>query len=310
MKRRVSVSSSSPMPFYLSLMLLMGLVISSFVQRSSLALVFSAFVWFFFVTIVPNLATMIPDFVGDRARVYQTANPRLAQLAKDEDAAIKKLKDPRDTDNWEPKDPMALYHYPINNSRGGRTAFECHFGDAKYYDKVGNFFGQLIPLSLKLAARRPDIWRQYLRYRDHQAALARGLAFLSPAAVFQNTVEFVSGTSEADYNHFISLASQYRNTFLDYLARKTAFTSWRWFTTDPDDGDPPWTILATGKTPDDMAATGENPQEVINRWSHDSALWARFIQIEQDRGKNTGASWPYFSRSTRSAASARRECSS
>jgi len=268
---------------YLSLMLLAGLVISSAFQRSSLALVFSTFVWFVFVTIVPNLATMLPDFTGDRARVHQVAKEGLTQLEKEQDEAGRKLKDPRDPGN----DPKALYYYAINNNWGGRTAFECHFGDAKYYDRLREFFGQLIPLCAKFAGRRAEVWRRYLRYRELQAALARKLAFLSPTAVFQNTLDIVSGTSKEDYNHFIALAAQYRNTFLEYLARKNAFASWRWFTGDPDDGDRPWTLLAVGKTADDMAATGEKAEDVLNRWAHDQTAWAKFIQIETEREKNT-----------------------
>jgi hypothetical protein len=269
---------------YLSLMLLVGLVISSFFQRSSIALVFSTFAWFFFVTIVPNLATMIPDFVGDRASVYQTARENLTQLNKEEGKASDKLKDPRDFDPK--KEPTALFYYAINNNWGGSTAFECHFGAPRFYDQVRDYFEQRIPLAEKYAAARADVWRRYLRYRDRQARLARGLAFLSPSAVFQNAETFVCGTSEADYNHYIALASQYRDTFLGYLMGKGAFSSWRWFTGDPDDGDKPWTILAAGKTPDEMAATGEDPMTVLNNWSHDQVAWARFIQIEQDRPKN------------------------
>jgi len=270
---------------YLSLMLLVGLLISSFVQRSSVALVFATFVWFFFVAIVPNLATMIPDFVGRRAEVFDAANERMVRVDREEEAAEKQFQDTRDFDDK--KQPMFLYHYAINNDSGGTTAFECHFGDAKFYDLVADFFGKRIPLAMKYASKRADLWREYLRYRDRQAVWARALAFLSPTAVFEDLEKFLSGTSEADYNHFLALGAQYRNTFIGYLQSKGAFTSWRWFTTDPDDGDPPWTILATGKTPDEMEATGQDPMAVLNAWSKDKDKWQKFIQIEMDRGKNT-----------------------
>ncbi len=80
---------------YLSLMLLVGLLISSFLARSSVALVVATFAWFLFVTVVPNLATMIPDFVGSRASVFQQANEGLRQASRDQDAAFDALKDPR-----------------------------------------------------------------------------------------------------------------------------------------------------------------------------------------------------------------------
>jgi ABC-type transport system involved in multi-copper enzyme maturation permease subunit len=269
---------------YLTVMLLMGLVVSAFVHRSFVALVFCTFAWFLFVTIVPNLTSMIPQFTGRRGQVYDAAQEKMQQVGKERDAAVKQLRDPRNFD--EKKEPMFLYHYAINNNWGGFTAFECHFGDATFYELTRDFFGQLIHLSLRLAAKRADIWREYIRYRERQAAEARGLSFFSPTAVFRNAAAFASGTSQADYNHFLSLAGQYRNTFIGYLQRKGAFNSWRWFTVDPDDGDRPWTMLYLGKTAEEMIATGENPQDVLNRWLHDKTAWAGFIKIEQDRDRS------------------------
>jgi ABC-type transport system involved in multi-copper enzyme maturation permease subunit len=257
---------------YLSLMLLVGLVVSSFAQRSSLALVFVTFFWFFFVTIVPNLATMFPDFVGKRASVYQRAREGVRQTDKEQEAAFNAVKDPR-------RD-FSFYFAPTN-SGGSWTAFECRWGDRKYYDQLRNYFGQLIPLSLKFAAKRADYWREYIRYREGQAALARGLSFLSPSAVFQNTATFVSGTSGADYKHYIDLASQYRRTFLGYLERKQTFTSYRWFTEDPPDKDNSWTTALFGKTADEMTASGADPAKVINSMLRDPAMWKKIGQLEE-----------------------------
>jgi len=257
---------------YLSLMLLVGLVISSFAQRPSLALVFAAFAWFFFVTVVPNLASMIPDFVGERGRIYQTAMEGLKQIEKEQWAAADAVKDPRDGFS---------FYYAINNNWGGFTAFECSMGDRKFYDQLREFFGQRIPMSLKFASRRAEVWRQYIRYRERQAAIARGLSFLSPSAVFQNAMGFASGTSQADYKHFISLATQYRNTFLDYLQRNDTFTSRRWFTQDPPDQDRSWTTIFLGKTADELTASGAKPDDVANKMIRDQTTWAKIGELEK-----------------------------
>jgi ABC-type transport system involved in multi-copper enzyme maturation permease subunit len=268
---------------YLTVMLLVGLVVSAFSQRSFVALVFCTFTWFLFVTIAPNLASMIPQFTGRRGQVYEAAQKKMEQVEQEQEAAVKQLRDPRNFD--EKKEPMFLYHYAINNSWGGFTAFECHFGSAAFYDQTRDFFSQLIQLSLRLAAKRADIWREYIRYRERQAAEARVLSFFSPSAVFRNAAACATGTSQLDYNHFIYLAGQYRNTFIGYLQRKGAFSTWRWFTPDFADGDQPWTVLYLGKTAEEMIATGENPQDVLNRWLHDKEAWARFLQHEQTRDR-------------------------
>jgi hypothetical protein len=257
---------------YLSLMLLVGLVISSFAQRSSLALVFAAFAWFFFVTVVPNLATMIPDFVGERGRIHQTAMEGLKQIEREQGTAADAVQDPREGFS---------FYYAINNNWGGFTAYECSMGDRKFYDQLREFFGQRIPMSLKFAAHRAEVWRQYIRYRERQAAIARGLSFLSPSAVFQNAMGFASGTSQADYKHFITLASQYRNTFLDYLGRKGAFTSRRWFTQDPPDQDRSWTTIFLGKTADELTASGAKPDDVANKMIRDQTTWAKIGELEK-----------------------------
>ena len=268
---------------YLSLLLLVGLVISGFVQRSSIALVLSAFVWFFFVAIVPNLATMVPDFVGDRGRVYQTATEGLRQADRDLESALRGIPDPRDLESQQPRDPMALYYFAVNNNGGGLTAYACRIGDAKYYERLRHYFGeQLIPLALKFASRRAEVWRQYVRYRERQAAMARGLSFLSPGAALSNSAAFLGGTSDADYEHFIALATQYRNAFLNYLRGKGAFDSRRWFTEDPPGVDHSWPTLLLGKTADEMAATGQNPEDVINRIVNDPETWAKMEQMDKD----------------------------
>jgi len=258
---------------FLSLMLLVGLVISSFVQRSSIALVFATFVWFFFVTIVPNLATMLPDFVGKRAGVYETARAGLRQTDREQEAAVRAVKDPREG---------FTFHYAISNNTGSLTEFECNFGDRTFYDQLRQFFGQVIPLSLRFAARRADLWREYIRYRYRQAALARGLSFFSPTAVFKNTLAYASGTSEADYTHFIDLATQYRRTFLAYLQRKDAFNSRRWFTPDPPDQDWSWTVIMLGKTAEEFEASGAKPEDVANRMAHEPGFYSKFEQFEKE----------------------------
>jgi ABC-type transport system involved in multi-copper enzyme maturation permease subunit len=263
---------------YLSMMLLVGLVVSSFAQRTSLALVLVTFFWFFFVTIVPNLAQMVPDFVGQRASVYQKARQGLRQVGREQEAAFHAIKDP--SDNFS-------FYVAISNNGGGWTQYECQYGDRKFYDQLRNYFAQVIPLSLKFAARRAAMWREYIHYRTQQAGQARALSFFSPTAVFQNTATFVSGTSAADYGHYIDLASRYRRTFLDYLANKKAFNSYRWFTEDPPDKDRNWAPMLFGKTADEMTASGADPVKLLNAAIHDPAVWKKFGAEDEKRRQRT-----------------------
>jgi hypothetical protein len=266
---------------YLSLMLLVGLVISCFAQRSSLALVFAAFFWFFFVVIVPNLATMVPDFVGDRASVYQRARQGLRDTDREQEGLVKEIKDPR-------LDMSVGFYLAINNSSGSYTQYECRWGDRKYYEMLVASFSKIIPLSLRMASKRAEIWREYIRYRERQASQARVLSFFSPTSVLVNTDGYLSGTSPADYQRYIALASQYRKTFLDYLARKNAFSSYRWFTEDPPDEDRCWTTLLLGKTADEMTASGAKLEETINGVLNDPETFKKAAQFDTEAQKSPG----------------------
>ena len=112
--------------------------------------------------------------------------------------------------------------------------------------------------------------------------MARGLSFLSPGAVLSNSAGFLAGTSDADYEHFIALATQYRSTFLNYLRGKRAFDSRRWFTEEPEGTDYSWTTVLLGKTADEMAATGQDPADVINKLLQNHETWTKMERVEAD----------------------------
>jgi hypothetical protein len=97
---------------YLTVMLLMGLVVSAFVHRSFVALVFCTFAWFLFVTIVPNLTSMIPQFTGQRGQVYDAVQERTEQVGKEEEASVRRLRDPRNPDSVQPRDPCCSITTP------------------------------------------------------------------------------------------------------------------------------------------------------------------------------------------------------
>jgi ABC-2 family transporter protein len=264
---------------YLSLMLLVGLGISGISQRPSIALVTATFVWFVFVTVIPNLASMVPDFSGNRTAIYKQAQDNIRASYKEEETVLKEVKDPRDG-------PFTFDRAATNNG-GGPVSYECRWGQLKFYDKLRDYFSRSVPVALRFASRRAEYWRVYIHFRERQAAMARMLAFLSPEAVLQSAATFLTSTSAADYAHFVGLASQYRNTYLGYLQSKNAFGAYRWFTEDPPDQDRSFPMLLFGKTPEQMVAEGKDLAEVIRGVLNDPVIWKKLGKVEEEDRKRS-----------------------
>lgn len=66
-----------------------------------------------------------------------------------------------------------------------------------------------------------------------QALLAERWRIASPFANYKALTQQLAVTTMADKFRLTELARQYRQTVLDYLQGRQAFSSWRWFTDDP-----------------------------------------------------------------------------
>ncbi len=232
---------------YLSVIYLIGLLISACAHRTATALILSLFIWVVLVLIYPSLSVSVIDQLTkpQRSRIdsnYDTM--RQIRLAVNE-AEMEYLKN----DGVEGESE----HFNLNGSRGS-----LHVGvsqknilmriDFKAYDwqyitpeseksvpHVVRYHQFLTPLRIDAAekiglVRLPAL--EQLRFQ--RARVARNLLRLSPAAMYNLATQAWAGTDLYGVVDFFETARQYRRTLVNYFYDKDAFSSRQWFASDKD----------------------------------------------------------------------------
>ena len=97
-----------------------------------------------------------------------------------------------------------------------------------------NYYNTLNPLKKDIADRKFALANEkYLLPLKKDIRLLEQLAYLSPVTLFEKISMQISGTSYEDQFLFHSQFRIYRDQVIDFLMKRNAFTSKRWFT--PDD---------------------------------------------------------------------------
>ena len=208
---------------YVSTFYLIGMLISSTVHRTATSLIFSVFVWMVFTLLYPNVSLFMVN------RFVET-NERLEQVNREIDQI------------WERFDrEKRKYRYPLASAhcRGWRGADErrdCREIAPELEPEIPAakaYYGSLVPLRIRTAetvwqARKQSLLITYIRKYN----IARNTLRFSPAGLYQLTTKAWSGTSLFDIEDFFTQVRQYRQTVMNYLYDKNAFSSRQWFASD------------------------------------------------------------------------------
>jgi len=251
---------------YLSLMLLVGILISTITHRTSVSLVLCVFVWLLAVFIIPNSATAFASDVMALEASEQVINDHIAQLIEERDRLIGQQRNPF-------LDKVSGY-FPFYNWSGDNNAILLRYGDPQYYNIATKYYRHQAELGISYAEKIFHVRQAYEWQLHHAARLEAEVSYLSPAYILERLAESFAGTSIDDYDRFLAHCRTYRNQFITYLQSKNAFSSWRWFTDDPPDVKP-W-VNFFGLKPEDV--TDEHViQHVLARV--DPAMMERWQKI-------------------------------
>jgi len=210
---------------YLSVMLLVGMLISILTRHASVSLVLCVLFWLAAIFILPNSATAFSSNVIRAQMSEQTMDDRIAQLIEERDQLIQKQRDPF-------LDRLTGY-FPVSNWRDDNGAIRLRYGGSKYYDIATKYYGYHTEQGILYASKIFSVHWEYESQLQQAARVEAGLSYLSPAYVLDRLAESFAGTSIQDYDRFLVHCRNYRNQLITYLRSKNAFTSWRWFTDDP-----------------------------------------------------------------------------
>ncbi|MDP9120210.1 MAG: ABC transporter permease subunit [Acidobacteriota bacterium] len=243
---------------YLSLMLLLGLFISLHVPNSSRALSVSLLVWFVLTIVIPGTAWAIAGDLLTPERARRQTERETAEAAAGLDRRL------AERFRRSPLRATVSGHTAVSFASGEHRAVRYRYGSAAYYDALTDYYRYETAAGAIEAADVFALQQRYEARLRQGERLGAALATLSPTFLLDRLAESFSGTSLAEYDHFLAECRRYRLALLGYLGRKGAPRSWRWFTDDPPGGLKPWPRYL-GLAPEEVGA--ERARQLFNRLS-------------------------------------------
>lgn len=231
---------------YLSLMILLGLVLSATARSAAKALAAAILGWLLLVFLIPQVAIAIGTEVAAVGRDPRAVEDAVAALVIERDTRLDE----------------ALRAHPLRAAPSGHStpflatadnrAVLHRYGSAAYYDALVAFHRQEVAMGQGYAAQIYALRQAYEASLRSEERLAAGLASLSPSFLLARVSASFAGTSIADHDAFLRASRAYREALVAYLEEKGAFDSWRWFTDDPPPARP-WPSWL-GLDPEDVDA--------------------------------------------------------
>ncbi len=201
-----------------SLMLNLGLLLSSLTRRASDTLMFLLFLWVIFLLVVPNASV----YLAARIRPMKSREAADSQIGETWDRFQKELSEFY-RENPEPMAPQSAGWEP----RG--WYYEFTERDLIRFKQKLNDFSE--PLRIGYA---DDAWhanRNYLQSMKRQKKLAKLISKLSPISLYESLITSLARTDVSGSEGFVTQAREYRQEMIDYLYGIDAFSSIRYFAT-------------------------------------------------------------------------------
>ena len=260
---------------YLSLMFLLGLLISLTVHRRPRALAVAVLVWLAAVLVLPDTVRTLAADLGGAHEARQTAAHRSAELLAERDRRL---------DAEFRRDPLRVTFgkdFAISFATGENRAVRYRYGSAAYYNALSTYYRTEIATGVRYAE---VVFAEHQRSEERLRSaewLAASVAMISPAALLDGLSEELAGTSTGEYDRFLTACRVYRLAMIRYLESKNAFASWRWFTDDAPGNLHPWPRFL-GRAPETVEP-GELRQlfarfsdpEIASRVRQEQALYDR-----------------------------------
>ncbi len=218
---------------YLSVMLLLGLLLSTAARTTSSALVYSLLSWLAIVFLVPQSAIAIADV--DQARnIGPPAVRKVTELVTERDEKLAKIA------GW--SSIPRIHHAPVVEWAAARGVL-YRFGYAVFYQAKADYHAKETAIGMSYAERIFELEQRIDGQSRRSESLAIALASPSPAFLMERIAASYAGTSVDDHDGFLEDCRELRRRFIEYLERRQAFSSWRWFTDDRPGNLQPWPLL-------------------------------------------------------------------
>lgn len=175
---------------YISVFALLGLLISSITNRSSISLLLNLGVWLLLVVVIPTIAGIAGE--------HLSKTPRESEFAERQQEIYKIYRDPTYR--------QRLLQEIINNQR---------------LAKVEDIQSEAVKLLIKTEDDKIKLSQDMWRAIESREDLARNLARMSPSTLYQFVCEFLAFTGVVAERSFYNSAQFFLDIYRDYIKEKT-----------------------------------------------------------------------------------------
>jgi len=199
---------------FLSLMLLLGIIVSSVTRHSFISLICLMFLWVLFVFIIPGMS----QYTSLQLKTVTSKRNINDQIFQLENELNEKIADYRKT--IQPQRTFASMSGGILTIHGNPPE------TVEYYRQLNAY---AIPLQIEYAQHISSVERQQIDDLIKQAKLATFLSAISPTSIYKMISAALAGTDRADYENFLNAARSYRLQIIDYIKSQGGFSSDKYF---------------------------------------------------------------------------------
>ena len=238
---------------YLSVFYLIGLLISVVTRRTATALMLSMVIWSTLVLIYPSLSVFTVNRLWQTPSQLEAAYREIEQIWESFEREQTDFLRNDSVDGEDPNfnvppsgsygayqisDPITLKYFKVETRLWTRIDPDSE----PQIPHVKAYFQFSEPRRIRAAEKT---WQVRQKTLDHvyvrKANVAKNLMRLSPAAMYDFATEAWAGTDFYGIEDFITTVQQYRQTIINYLYDKEAFSSRKWFSIDQGEVD--WSDL-------------------------------------------------------------------
>jgi len=215
---------------YTSCFFVLAICVSACTRASSTSLIALLFIWAIFVIVVPHASSFVAS------QLYEL--PSKEHMDSAETEIVNEFFGTywNERSNFIGGECFALtteYRYlsemMMNMSRLAGVSKECA-------QAMRKFNAHIEPIRIRYAERFAEVKDRYLRPMRRQSALAKRIAWVSPASGFSNVASAFAGTDPDSYQRFIDRASKYHRAIVNFFYGKDLFSSDAFFTRSTKEG--------------------------------------------------------------------------
>lgn len=196
-----------------------GLFVSSLTKRASDTLMVLLFVWVVFLFIIPNASSYLAVKLKP-SELAGKINTQVRQMRARMNSQIRMIF----------RQLPDLGGYSVESDAHETWGGYVKFCSAAFVRERFFITERALPITLKTVREIDELNQKYINEMVVQRRWADSLSRLSPISLYENLLSSLSRTDAASLQAFSGQARSYREQVVNYLERKKALASTRWFT--------------------------------------------------------------------------------